>query len=151
MPSGMRLYLIVGLLFGSVCLARADDTTPASVSVLSIAGDPAKFSKRQVILSGWLLADGVESGAPTFFLFPTTDHWRVRDFPSAIEVESETLKRAFEQADTAKELAAMDGAYVLLTCTFHAFDLTEPGNVGLGFASDVKELRLMIPRAPLAR
>lgn len=140
----MRLLtaaLTIGLFFGEFSLITASgQKVPPFVSMLSLMGDPPAFNGQVISVSGWLYLQVEDERAVRAWLFPTPDHVRVHDFPSAMTIDFQTFEKAWKGSAPIAQLPKMHGAYVLVTGEFSGANLKAPGNLNIGELSQVTKV-----------
>lgn len=134
--------LISVLLICNIAPTRGGEFAPY-LSVISVAGAPKNFDKQVVFISGWLSL-AIESGVITeAYLFPSPEHLRVSDFPSAITLDPVSLQYALKARYPKTPSKSMRGAYAVFKGTFRGSDLKVPGNLGLGELTDITKVSQM--------
>ena len=96
------------------------------------------------MVSGWVQVSHTKREYPEVYMFPTPDHLRVNDFPSAITIDSGSFAKAFKKAYPKTPLARANGGYVLVIGPFSAYELGKPGSLGLGELVEVSSIRSLI-------
>jgi hypothetical protein len=103
-------------------------------SALALVAVPNEHSGKVYKITGWLSLAIESKKLREAYLFPTLDHLRVFDLPSAIIVDTEGLSKALKPRNDPRWLARLQGACVIIEGRFTAWD----GNgLGVGEITDV--------------
>ena len=134
----LGIYLSCAMVFGNAAEQPhpgSDRPRPPRLSAISLAGDPQKYSGREIMLSGWLGVE-MEKGRVTYmYIFPTPDHLLATDFPSSISLDPKSFQAALHAYAPRFSMLRLQGAYALVTGIFRGSNLQSAGNVGLGDGS----------------